>query len=217
MNAQIDPKASVKTIRSFAFKVLKRLHALGAKSQTIDDAEQELWIAWCKARDNFNPELGVTFNTYLHSVMRNHINRHIVLNFERFHEQTVALSLDLEVGGESSGEGANMELHDVLADTATPVAELVEGQSVFAYACNRLSPRARSFVTVLNEQPQELLDEVLRLNEKSTHAQSLGVAYAQPRRLTSAMVFDLMQASRVERTTILAEITQLGDILSRTE
>lgn len=214
MNAKLDMKASEKTINSFAFKVLKRLHALGARSQTLDDVKQELWIAWCKARDNFNPEAGVLFNTYLHSVMRNHINRHIELNFERFHEQTIALSLDYEMEGED-GEGSSV--HDVLADTATPTAEVVEGDSVFRYACSRLSPRARTFVTVLNEQPQELLEEIQRLKEKSQHARELGVPYAQPGRLTSAMVFDLMQAGRVERTTILAEVSQLGEMLSRTE
>jgi DNA-directed RNA polymerase specialized sigma24 family protein len=214
MNPKLDMKASEKTINSFAFKVLKRLHALGAKSQTIDDVKQELWIAWCKARDNFNPELGVTFNTYLHRVMRNHINRHIELNFERFHEQTIALSLDFEMEGED-GDGSSV--HDVLADTATPAATLVEGNSVFNYACGRLSPRARTFVTVLNEQPQELLEEVRRLAEKSQHARELGVPYAQAARLTSAMVFDLMQAGRVERTSIIAEVTQLGEMLSRTE
>lgn len=205
-----DPKDSVKQINSFAHKVLRRIHRLGAKSQTLDDVKQELWFAWCKACETYRPECGASFSTYFYRGMQVYINRYIEKNFERFHDQTIALSLDSSefvADGESS-------LSETIADEKDNGYVDFERENSFRYALTRLSPRAQQFITILKEQPQDLLAEVRKLEEKSAFARSRGVTYASPQRLTSPVIFDFMGASRCERKKIMDELTQIGALLS---
>ncbi|PZR92069.1 MAG: hypothetical protein DI537_14685 [Stutzerimonas stutzeri] len=205
-----DMKRSEAQVRAFARKVLRRIHALGGRSHTIEDVEQELWLAWCKCRESFNPEAGAAFSTYLFTGMRLHINRYIHDQFERFHDQTIAMSLDAEAQGDS--EGASFS--EIVPDQRDGQDIELERSDNFAFAMSKLSPRARQFLTFINDQPQELLDEVKRLEAKSEYARSRGVACAVPRRLASSIVLDLMGCSRAERAKILAEVHEMGERLS---
>jgi hypothetical protein len=205
---------SVKQIHSFAVKVLRRLHGLGAKTHSLDDVKQELAIAWCKACEAYRPEGGASFETFLTNGMRLHINRYIEKNFERFHDETIALSLE---GGSRSDEsgGANISgsLSEVVADTAPLQNVEVENENCFAYALTRLSPRAAQFVTILKDQPKELIEEVRRLEDKSEYARERGITYATAHRLTTPMIFDFMGASRNERKQIMDEVQQIGALI----
>lgn len=209
-----DPKESTKQINAFAFKVLRRLHQLGARSQTIDDVKQELWFAWCKACEAYSPEGGASFSTFLTNGMRRHINRYVEKNFERFHDETVALSLD-QRGHDPAAGGNNPEgtLADVVADQAPLHSAEIENENCFAYALTRLSPRAAQFVTILKDQPRELIDEVRRLEDKSDYAKERGITYATAHRLTTPMIFDFMGASRNERKQIMDEVQQIGALI----
>ena len=208
-----DPKESTKLINNFAHKVLSRLHKLGARTHTLDDVKQELWIAWCKACEAYKPEGGASFSTFLTNGMRLHINRYVEKNFERFHDETIALSLDAHGhDGSSEGDTAN-KLSDTVADTAPLPNVEFERENCFAYALTRLSPRAAQFVTILKDQPQELIEEVRRLEEKSQYAKERGITYATAHRLTTPMIFDFMGASRNERKQIMDEVQQIGALI----
>ncbi|OWZ90470.1 hypothetical protein B9J07_28200 [Sinorhizobium sp. LM21] len=208
-----DPKLDNAQVKSFAYKALKRVHALGAKSQTIDDVESELWIAWCIACDRYDAEAGAAFSTFLYKGMRLHINRWIEKNFERFHEETVAASLDAQVDHGEDGQGA--EIGELVADTAERQDERYQREDCFAYALTRLSPRAGQFLKFLKDHPPELVKMMKDLEAKAAFAKQQGVTYAQPHRITSSMLFDFMGASRVERKQIMDEVTQIGHLISQ--
>lgn len=209
-----DPKESTKQINSFASKVLRRLHQLGARTHTLDDVKQELWVAWCKACEAYKPEGGASFSTFLTNGMRLHINRYVEKNFERFHDETIALSLEAH-GSDGQGEGSQEanRLSDTVADKTPLQSEELERESCFAYALSRLSPRAVQFVTILKDQPKELIEEVRRLEEKSHYAKERGITYPTAHRLTSPMIFDFMGASRNERKQIMDEVQQIGALI----
>lgn len=203
-----DPKDSEKAISSFAYRVLRRLHQLGARSHTLDDVKQELWIAWCKACESYRPDCGAQFSSFLYRGMQLHINRYIEKNFERFHDQTIAVSLDLEP---SSIEDAS--LGDVIADDKAKTGEEFENEDCFNYALSRLSPRAAQFLTLLKEQPIDLVDEVKCLEAKADYARERGIAISTSHRITTPMIFDFMDASRTERKQIMDEVIQISKII----
>lgn len=199
-----DPTASAKTIRSFAYRVLRRVHALGARSVTLDDVEQELWCAWCSARDVHDPERS-SFNTLLHLKMRQHVNKWIETSFERFHEGTVALSLDASSDTESDATlGEAIPSDEVSAETR------VLWRSNYDHAIEELSPRAATYLRLLSEQPPELMDEVLKMGFKIEVGTKMKIKTGQPARLTSSILFDLMDAARSERSSIMAELENMA-------
>lgn len=208
----LDHRASERVIKTFSFKVLKRLHALGARSTTLDDVEQELWVAWCKARDSYNPEFGVPFNAYLVNGMKKHVNQWIERRFERFHEETVAASLDAKV---ADNDGDGVELHGVIASGDIAIEDDVASRDLFNKAVQRLSPRARKFMEILESQPPELMAEVMKLRAKAEFAEQINKPFARFTHLTTTMVFDIMQASQAERTKILKEVDRLGEKIAR--
>lgn len=208
-----DPKDSAKAISKFASKVLRRLHQLGARSHTLDDVKQELWFAWCKACETYKPDSGASFSTYLHRGMQLYINRYIENNFEKFHDGTIALSLDGHAADGEVGTGENTLAEAIADPSAAPDADF-DNESCFKYALTRLSPRAQQFITILKDQPIELVEEVRRLEDKAAYAKERGITFATAHRITTPMIFDFMGASRTERKQIMDEITQIGELIS---
>ena len=209
---QRDPKLDRQQVKSFAFKVLKRVHALGAKTTTLDEVESELWVAWCLAAEKYDPQGGASFKTFLYTGMRNHINRWIEKSFERFHEETVAASLDQQMGSSESETRAT--LGDAVADTHDRHDEVYQREDCFAYALTRVSDRAKMFLTFLKDNPPELMSRMKDLEAKAAYAKEIGASYAMPHRITTAMIFDFMGASRAERKSIMEEVTQIGRLIS---
>lgn len=209
----IDMKDSKAQVRRFATKALRRCHALGAASVTLNDVEQECWVAWCLARDAYDASRGVPFAPFFHRGMIRHVNRWISKNFERFYEGTVAVTLDAPV---ASSDGDLDTLGAILADEqAIDMERELSRRGSYNLALERLSPRAADFVRLLEEQPEELLQSYRKLEAKAQHAREMGCAYNRPSRLTAAMIFDVLGASRYERGRIIEEVSQIGDLLSR--
>lgn len=209
MGIKRDPKLDEKQISAFAYKVLKRVHALGAKSQTIDDIKSELWIAWCIACENYDPNGGASFSTYLYSGMRLHINRWVEKSFTRFHGETIAFSLDAPLGEEGSSLSEIVPSHGELQSDA------VERESCYDFVMSRLSERAKTYVSLLKDTPQEVSEQIQALDAKRAHARSLGITAPVPTDINSAILFDLMGASRFERQSIMNEIRNISDLVSR--
>lgn len=199
-----DIEESRKAIDAFAFRAVRRAHAAGDRSLTIEDIKSELWIAWCLACDSYDAEKGVPWLAYLRNGMRLHINRYIEKHVNRRHDEVVALSLDFH----SEDDGSFQDI--VPCENPLP-DQLLEGASHKAQVIKRLSLRARQFVTILSDQPQEILAEVRCLHAKGEYMRSQGASSIVSTTLTAAMVFDLMGANRFERTKIAREIREIGD------
>lgn len=207
----MDWRDSEKTINSFANRVGRRLLAAGAPSHLMQDVKQELWIAWCKARDSYDETREASFKTYLWNGMRLHINRWVEENVSKRHGEVVALSLDAEM----LGEDEDAKLSDVIPADDPLQDEIVEREDVWRYALRRLPPRARQFIQLLRDPPQCLLEQVRQIQAKAEYARSLGITMPTTSRVTTSMVFDLMGATRVEKMKIAAQIRKVGERMQR--
>jgi DNA-directed RNA polymerase sigma subunit (sigma70/sigma32) len=197
----LDPKTSEGAIRAFAFRVARRLHAAGEHSLTKEDLEQEGWVAWCIAIKNYDAESGVPFLAYLRSGLHLHLNRYVEKHVERRIDEVHALSLDKPFGEEEDGE-----LGEVIPSAAPSPLEALEERSAVIAISGMLSDEARLFVKLLYEQPESLLNEVLRVGDRCDYAREQGVVMNFNNRITKSMVFDLMGIATPKRGIILKEI-----------
>lgn len=201
-----DYGKSVRIVNGFANRVQRRLASLPQGVMSLDDIKQELWVAWCKAAESFDESRGVPFEPYLRRGMQRHINQIVHTNIEKFPEQTFASSLDKQIG---DGEGAT--LSEVVPSDQPSALELLEKEGAWEEAVGALTPRARQFITLVRDQPNELLEETLLSDHKETMAREINVPFSNVRRVTTSMVFDLMGASSGERSKISREIKEVGE------
>lgn len=198
-------------VNALAARVYRRLRAACGRVFSMEDIRQELWIAICIARDNFDESLGVKFSTYAWRGMILHVNRWILNEFERNKEYNYALTLD-----GTAGEDSELALKDAVADeNAVDPAQSAERESCYAEAMRNLSPRAQICLRILNDTPLEMVEEMRKLSFKADYARKRKVAFAMPKRLSFSMVFDVMGASRPERTKIMRELETVAARISR--
>lgn len=207
----LEQELSEKAIRSFSHRVMRRLYGAGEKGRGLglEDIQQELRVAWFKASTSYNAELGVPFQAYLATGMKQHINRLIEKNVNRRHTEVLAISLDQPI--DSAGGEGKVTIHSTVASEDDLPGTDFERDQHFAYAIRKLKPRAKLFITLLYEQPPELLAEVSKLNRKSEYGrESLGIHSPVSNRLAACNVFDLMGAAQAERASIVRDIRELG-------
>lgn len=193
-------------IRSMSWKVYREARRAGATSLERADIEQELWIAYCKARDSFNPEYGVPFGAYLTNglkkfaagMMRNQVYNRIA------EEWAVSMS-------NHSDDDDGPSIGDRLPSPDPTPDRLVEATNIMEWAESRLSERARLFLQILHEPPQALLEEIKIAEARSDYARSLGVTHMHYSAVTTAAVFKVMDADRRERGHILKEVRAIGN------
>lgn len=201
MSDLISVKESERQINSLSFKFNRRIHRLGGKSHSIEDTRQEMWAAFCIARDKFDPEGGASFKTFLHRMIFWHMNRYIAVQFEKRHEEVIAA----QIGESFDGDEGNF-IHEPADPNALDIEQVLIEASSFRQSQKKLSPGAAKFIEVLLRAPDVMADDFLALNEKAKHARNLGVRYARPPRITSSIVFDIMGVTRPDRTLIMKEL-----------
>lgn len=205
MNVEyLDHEASAKIVRAFAARVRRRLRSLPRAVMGNEDVEQELWEAWCIARDNYKPDMGIPWAAYLRRGMMNHINSRIDRHIGRFPEAAFALSLDASVGDE---EGQT--LAEVIPSDIPDASAAVEERSNYEAAKAILSPDAAMFLKILYEQPDELLQEVQKADDKKEMADQLNLPFAVSRRVTRSVIFDVMGISGRRKNEVIKEIQSL--------
>lgn len=190
-------------IKSFAYKVARRLLAVGAPTMTLEDVTQELWVAWCIAVESYDPESNVPFLAFLRSGMKMHMNRYIEKNVNRRIAEVWATSFDASVGDDEE-DGATLHESIPSADPS-PFDKIAEDQAIERIS-KRLSKDARVFLNILYKQPPEILAEVRALSARYEYARERGLKPYFSNRLTSAVIFDAMGISSARRTKIIREI-----------
>lgn len=189
---------SLPVIRHFASRVLRRLHAAGARTVTLDDVVQELSIVYLKSAERFDPQHGIKFATYLTGGMRLYINRWV--------QQQIDEGAHASMDESASEEGEEGYGHRVVAtDEPTPDA-IVEALEHKRRVVDRLSPRARQFVEFLESPPLELLQEAKALVARGRFARERGHSVFVPVQVGAQHIFALMGADRRERHLIYGEI-----------
>lgn len=191
-------------IWGFARRVERRIKAAGARGIEVEDIYNELVIAWCHARDGWNPNSGAPFLAYLTTGMRRHINRWAEreIGFSGF----ARTSLD---GDSTNGEAA-FELHMAVPDGKPDAEEILQAKQVRAKVLPKLTPVTRRFVELFDDPPPELYEAVLESKARAAYAQERGVRNASIPNVTAALVFDLMGLNKIERTRISRELHKVA-------
>ncbi|MCP1540016.1 sigma factor [Methylorubrum extorquens] len=188
-----------KVVAKAAPRYLRRAHAAGARSVLLEDVRSELAVAWCIARDKFDPSLGVPFGAYLQRGMQNHINAWIDKQIGH-----VGMDIDDDLGE----DGASF--HDIIADGAPLQDETFGDRQEFEHNVARLSPDAQTFVRLLADPPLALYEEMTAIQARSDHANAQGIRSGVPGHITGSLVFDLMGCERTDRNRIYGEVKGLA-------
>lgn len=191
---------SERQVQAFARRVHRRVRAAGITDIDYDDIEQECWIAWCRARDNYQPGHNVPFLAYLQRGMVTHINRWMK-EFERY-RGLAPRSINEPVRADDDAE-----LHELLSadDDEEPVDFLQRD-----LALSLMTARTRTFVSLLLAPSPELYAQVDRIADRAEFGRKRGLDSAAPRRLTGKLVMDLMGCDRPEREAIYRELRGLA-------
>ena len=203
-----DPRISERTVHRCAWRIYRRLCRAGGRSLPYEDVLQEMWLAWCKAVETYDPDINPNFQAYLWNGMMQHgitvYRKQVSYRFQELH----AVSFDQPVT--SNGEDS---LADFYTDPDQRSAEqAVIEESVFANISRRLSDEARIVVNLMRNQPPELVEAFTHFNYKAEQARSMNVPYAKPSALRISVIFDLMGLSRSRRAEVLDELRAASEI-----
>ncbi|MER9176276.1 hypothetical protein NKH72_22110 [Mesorhizobium sp. M0955] len=202
----MDNKESQRLVKRLAAKVMRRLLSAGCPGHIREDIEQEMWVAWCIARDSYDETKGASFKTYAHNGIMLHINRWAEKHVARRHAEVIAKSLDAPLGDEADGGS----LGDIVAcDKASPDEAVLENDH-WSFAMKHLLPKDRQFMNILRNQPPELIEEVRKLEAKAEYARSQGYSLVVPHVVSTTMVFELMGIGRSERLKMAKRINNAG-------
>lgn len=194
-------------IKHTASRVMRRLAAMKVTEFDFDDVVGELNIAWCKARDKYDPNLGIPFPAYLQRGMFNHINRLI---------DNLAKERHLSIDGDEGLDGPGLnDHHEYLADDKESQHMALERKDMREHVLKRLSPSARRFVELLESPPPEVLDQVRALEARTNYAKSRGIHAIMSPGITSNLIFTIMDLTRSERARVMIEVKQLSKVVNQ--
>jgi hypothetical protein len=223
-----------KLLLYIAHRVQRRCHAAGAKTVQLDDIFQELTIAWCLARDKWEPEITlkdgskahIPFGAYLMRGMSRHINRWAKYELRQW--EMAPFELDAEIEGDGTGDGT---LHDVLADqTKLGPEEIMIKKDLREYARDPLrwkrklrthkplTANTEKFLDLMDDPPARIMAIVQGLQARAAYGRNvlkIPSTFA-PRRITGSLVLDIMGVDdRKERAEIYNQIELLSDRVSQ--
>lgn len=188
-------------VRSFAWRVHRRLRAAGGRALDIDDIIQELNVAYLIARDRWDAQKGVPFPAYLMRGMRFHINRWTERTLEFQHNTSLAL--------DSTAEDSDSPIHEIIPDTAPSPFNACADKQALASALNRMSSMTRHLVELAIDMPPELRAEFLAIHAKRDWAKTLSIT--APISMTElTVIMDALDINRVQRMKIYKELREIS-------
>ncbi len=211
MTELIMQQESAKAIKAFAYKALRRCHAAGDRTIELDDIMSELWFAYQKACENYDPTTGVPFLAYLRNGMRLYINRFIDNNVTNRHAEVVGTSLDASY---ESDEGGSLSIANVLASADPTPDQLAEAKEFSRRVSRMVSEDTALFLSLLVDPPQMLLHQVRQITARADYARSQGMPAYATNHLTFAVIIEAMGASRTDRARFLQEINSAVAMLN---
>lgn len=189
-------------------KTMRRLLAAGAKSVAFEDVVQEYRIGWLAASRSYNPDLGVPWMPYLINGLRKYTFSILRKYTFKVKVEQYAISIWDTLDTE---DGNGSVLEELVAGESVDPALAIGNKQILLRSRERLSKRAWQFLMLLSETPPEISEQVLRLRDKAEHGRKLGLRVGANMTVTAAMIFDLMDADRPERISIVRELKHLGE------
>jgi Sigma-70 region 2 len=191
-------------VEGFAAKAHYRLVGIGCRNLQRDDVVQECWIAWCKARDTFDPNKGVKFGTYLFQVMKFHVHRWM--------QDTIRFSHMASVDLDSGIREDEIDFHAIIADPSEGADESLEQKQEFQFHLDQLSPAARFVVGLIEAPPDWLIAEFEAAKAKAAWCKSRGFSVHSPTSITISLIFTMFDVEPNERKRIRREIRGLASL-----
>jgi hypothetical protein len=188
-----------KLINSIAHRVFRRVRAAGGRNLGREDITSELMVAYCVARDKYDPMTGVPFLAYLRTGLFRHINRVV--------EHELIEDLNTTV--------IEFETLAVSDKTVAPSDQTMIEQQFHQALLAGIDDRARLFLELLQSPPRELVEELAAVQSLAARSRERGYARSAPTTITAALVFDFMQADAAERGVINKQITKRLAFLKR--
>lgn len=130
-------------------KMRSRIESM-ASVMSVEDVEQELWVAWANSREKFDPSKGVRFSTFYVRMAYWHINR----VFDDKKRSVRAVSENTAFGEDE------ISLFDRVASEGATPEESCEVIDEAAVAISDLSVVAQQVVAWMCEPPAVLLEEL---------------------------------------------------------
>lgn len=198
-----DPKESKGQVERLARAYHRRFYAAVGSSLTVEDLEQEFWIVWTKAKEHFDPSKGFDFKAFLGVSIR---NRMLVIARENARQSHIwAISANTPVGDNEEGC-----LLDLVEDKSKPVESVLIERNQRQYLLERIDPRLRKMLELIENTPAELEREVEAAQAKASFAASRGLAMKAPREITLSMLSEIMGVSRCSRYRMIDKIQDIS-------
>ena len=185
-------------INSIAYRVFRRVRAAGGRNLGREDITSELMVAYCVARDKYDPMTGVPFLAYLRNGLFRHINR--VVEHELIEDLNTTV-IEFEA----------LAMSD---KTDAPDKTMIERQ-FYQALLDGIDDRSRLFLELLQSPPRELVEELAAVQALAARSRDRGYARSAPTTISAALVFDFMQADAAERGGINKQITKRLAFLKR--
>ena len=200
-------------IDRFAARVNRRLLAAGVRAYDLEDITQECAIAYVIAAERWDPTSGVPFAPYLAMGMRNHVNRWCDQEVKQSHG--ASMSLDHEYLDRSYSSGDTATLHDAVGASQPDAYELYALKTTREKVMAQLTERTKLFVELFESPPEFLVAARNDLIAKAKHARDRGMYGMASDNITATLVFDFMDAGRMERHRIRQELHDLSKKVSQ--
>lgn len=191
-------------IKSLAWRFYRRACAAGASSIQIEDIISELSVAYCIAKDRYDPKTNVPFLAYFTRGARHHVNRWLEseIRFGHFAE------LDAETGEEAS-------LHEVLPSDDLTAEDIVAAGQIRSQALQGLSADARMFLELLESPPQALIKAFGEIAKRRDYARSRGIPSCAPKALTGAVIMDVLGIEAARRRQVYRELKAMAQRIGK--
>lgn len=200
MASDIDFSKHRGLLLHLAHRVQRRIYGAGSQSTQFDDIFQELSVAWCIARRDYDQSTGVPFGAYLATGIRNHINRWADKEIFAHGWNHVDLDAPLDLEGD-------FDAHSVTPDSQDDAFDIVARNDVAQQNLECLSANARKFVQLLESPPEPLINILKAQQAKKNYAKERGLPPGFFfKKLTMALVFEVMGVSLRERAAIMNEV-----------
>jgi DNA-directed RNA polymerase specialized sigma24 family protein len=197
----VDVKTSKGQVERLACFYYRKFHSIVGASLTVEDLRQEFWITWMSARDSYSPERGASFETFLAVCVRNRMISLVGGEIRRSSIWAKSLS-------EPVGEDGTM-LVDMLPSNDEPVEQQIARAQERQRNLERIDPRLRLMIELLESTPPELDAEIAAANAKASYAESRGFAARPQRHLNLTLLSDIMGIGRCTRYRMIEEMQEI--------
>ncbi len=173
------------------YKLLHKLcHSYAKKAKMAgltldyDDLYQEACLTWLRARKAFDPSKNFRFTTYMGVAVAHRLGSSLNRAFE---DRRILVK---QIGLDEDSESQESWLDSIASEVGAELSpdEEIEREELREAVYLNLSPAARMVLSLMDETPKEVIEELVATQEKSKLGRSLGIKMKAPRDVSFAFI-----------------------------